>query len=699
MRWSLRTKILIILSTLLLIVVTAHLILSEKILREDKELLIYDSNRSNTEQLANELDNSMHRVIDKMELLAELVLNNSNLSKSNGKVLAELFIEKDPDLLVFQIIQPKKSHTPIQGELLSKKKIQAIKLSLSQIHNNHILPISFDSSQSEISIENRSIANTILYLIRVPVQINGTKKQEPIFAQALIDGRSLELIFRESQSLAVNFAVTHTGQIFTHPNLDWVTSRKNLNNLEIVKKAQLQQFTMQQMVFDFEKKSYMGVYQKTTLGSLTVISMIDKSIARRASRILLEKTMILSLIIVTVVLLISLFFAGSLSTPLLSLVDATKQISLGNFDTPIDVHTQDEIGVLALAFSKMTKELKSSRLLLEEYNRDLSLKVHERTQELESKNAAIRQQHEVLIQSTHLATLGEIAGKAAHEVLNPLTAMISNLEKLLNYTKQLSQSPSTSLSLFKTILDSWREAYHLGGLQAWLENVKQPSRILPGKSLLEEDIENLNLILGQFSSFTQKSNSDLQLILSESHRISRIVDQLRGLSRTTRLTSPIDINTIITDSIQVTEDLLARYKIKIETRLDESPLYIVANDDEMRQIFFNLIKNSMDAIHASNSHSGGRIQITTQALKEQVKLNFWDNGIGIPLKNRDKIFESDFSTKGAYGTGFGLGICRRFARAAGGEIIVKASEPGKFTEFELTFPRGYPPNSLEPEKK
>jgi len=703
MRWSIRTKILLILSSLLLLVVLAYLVLAEKILREDRELLVFDTNRVATEQIANELDGSLRRVVDKMEVLSELLINNPSLSQT-GKQLAQTFFEKDPDLIALQLTSISGMAHTVTGELISNKKLHSLGIQIGQVRFQNTLPPPRQNGHEEdIEVENRSIPSAILYLVRIPLKVGEVGAKKMLYAQGLIDGRRWQESFLDNQTLALNFVVTNSGEVFAHPNTNWVTTRKNLSHFGIVQQARSQSFAIQQIEFEVEKVNYIGLYRKTTVGALTVVSMIDKGTALLASRLLFEKTILLSFIIVTLVLLISLFFSGSLSSPLLSLIDATRQIAQGNFETPIEVHTQDEIGVLATAFSQMVKELKSSRILLEDYSRGLEQKVHERTLELESKNAAIRQQQEDMLRSTRLAAVGELAGQASHEVLNPLTAMISNLESLILRATQFRDSPTAPAAVFRAILESWRSTYEAAGFQGWLEDMKKPSKLLPGKSMTEEDLGNLTNILNHLNQFNDKLKLDLGVILSESHRIGRIVDRMRGLSRMSRIPTKLDVNALIIDCVQVTEDLFSRFNITIETNLDLQPLYMLGDSDEMRQVFYNLFKNSMDAIqerrkfpeYKSEFESKDLIRVKTKASETQICISLWDNGIGVPVDNRQKIFETSFTTKGPNGSGLGLGISKRFIHESGGEINLSGTEVGRFTEFEITLPRIHLHKELE----
>ena len=677
----------VVLSALLLGVVFAYLILANSVFREDKELLVFDTNRSSTERVSNELDGLIRRVVDKMEVLAQLLAYSP--SQSN-KILGRSLFDEDPDLIAFQLIGANGKNSTVLRELVSAEKINRPDAAPNRADINlpEILPLD-RPEPLEIEIENRSTANRVLFVIRIPIK---TAEKRGLYAQALIDGQSWLINFYKSQGLSLTFVTAQDGKVFAHPDLKLVLNHQDMRFLKIVELALSRSFMLQQTEFKEGKHTYLGVYRKTTLGSLVVVSMTDMSIVLAAGRLLLEKTIILSAIIITVVFIISLIFARTLSAPLLRLVNATHEIARGNFDTRIRIETGDEIGVLAQGFSQMARELKSSRILLEEYNRDLELRVQQRTGELESKNVAIRNQQEMLIKATRLAAVGETAGQAAHEVLNPLTAMVSTLEAATYRLQQFSNLPNAAVQVFKAIIGDWKKELDESGVDHWMQSMKRTSQVLSGKTLVQEDIENLRLICEQFESFSEKLGGDFHLLIQESHRIGRIVESMRGLSRTVRLKSRTELTELIFESVKVTEDMLKRYSIEIRTEFKDSPIFVMADADEIKQVFLNLIKNAMDAIEQRRKENAavelrGEIKISLWVNSDDILVRIRDNGIGLSEQNQRKLFEPSFSTKGNEGTGFGLSICRRFIREAGGDLILYKSEPGEFAEFELKLPR------------
>lgn len=107
------------------------------------------------------------------------------------------------------------------------------------------------------------------------------------------------------------------------------------------------------------------------------------------------------------------------------------------------------------------------------------------------------------------------------------------------------------------------------------------------------------------------------------------------------------------------------------------------DENQMEQLFFNLFSNSLHAV-GRNGRIG--VQIMDDALLNQVRVTFSDNGCGIPAEHLGRVFEPFFTTKSrAEGTGLGLALCRKIVAEHGGRIDVK-STVGEGTTFTLSFP-------------
>ena len=176
---------------------------------------------------------------------------------------------------------------------------------------------------------------------------------------------------------------------------------------------------------------------------------------------------------------------------------------------------------------------------------------------------------------------------------------------------------------------------------------------------------------------------------TELARVAQIAQQTLGFYRDT--TRPIEIN--LNELLHSVVSLFARKMVshKITCTLDLDPdLCIHGLQGEIRQIFSNLMVNAIDAFNFDSGVTGGAIHIRGRHLRgpsNGVSVLVCDQGTGIPVSVRQRIFSPFFTTKQAVGTGLGLWVTRGFAEKHGGSIHfrTRTTEPSG-TVFRVVLP-------------
>jgi len=126
--------------------------------------------------------------------------------------------------------------------------------------------------------------------------------------------------------------------------------------------------------------------------------------------------------------------------------------------------------------------------------------------------------------------------------------------------------------------------------------------------------------------------------------------------------------------------------IKVKLELDENLPLILAHNNRMEQVLFNLVANARDAISLKKEDDKS-ITIRTFQKNDSVLLEVTDTGVGIPDEFKEKIFDPFFTTKEVgKGMGLGLSIIYGIVKDYGGDIVV-LSEEGKGTTFRQRFPQ------------
>ena len=136
------------------------------------------------------------------------------------------------------------------------------------------------------------------------------------------------------------------------------------------------------------------------------------------------------------------------------------------------------------------------------------------------------------------------------------------------------------------------------------------------------------------------------------------------------------------------------HHVKLTTALDKSAGDFEADPQAVRSLLVNLLENSLDACRLDDKKPDHEVTLRLKGFPDHVRYEIQDNGIGMDRETRDKAFSLFFSSKGMEGTGLGLFIANRIARAHGGTIELE-SEPGVGTRFGVQLPRKRLPEKPE----
>jgi signal transduction histidine kinase len=175
------------------------------------------------------------------------------------------------------------------------------------------------------------------------------------------------------------------------------------------------------------------------------------------------------------------------------------------------------------------------------------------------------------------------------------------------------------------------------------------------------------------------------ILKSETERVARVVRQMLGLYRNNEQVKPVNVNTIIEDTLLLLSRQLQRASVKLRTELRPLPDAVIAAD-QIRQVLSNLVINAKDAMP-----EGGALCIRTRHIPAHRNLRGWvriliaDTGVGIAPEMLRAIFEPFVTNKGEKGTGLGLWIVKGIIENHAGKLSVK-SRVGMGTVFRVDLP-------------
>jgi two-component system, LuxR family, sensor kinase FixL len=239
-------------------------------------------------------------------------------------------------------------------------------------------------------------------------------------------------------------------------------------------------------------------------------------------------------------------------------------------------------------------------------------------------NAALHAAQTALADASRMATLAEMSATIAHEVNQPLAAIVMGAET---------------------------------GLR-WL------SRDDPDMAKVEQL---------------------LRRIVSNARRANDIVQRIRNMAtRHEPELIPIDLNEVVNEALLFVRDELESRSIKLSVKLGAGLPVVPGDRIQLQQVIVNLLVNSIHALTQAEGPTR-RIMLDTSADEDgAVGFSIRDSGPGISDENLDRVFESFFTTK-QDGMGIGLAICRSIITAHGGSIAA-SNHPGNGAQFRFSLP-------------
>jgi len=225
---------------------------------------------------------------------------------------------------------------------------------------------------------------------------------------------------------------------------------------------------------------------------------------------------------------------------------------------------------------------------------------------------------------TRVTALGELAASIAHEVNQPLAAVVTNAAACLR----------------------------------WLDRAPP----------------DLN-----------EARGAVEAIVKDGSRAGEVIQHVRALvNKTVEQKAPLDINDVVNEVISLVQHQLVSHRVSLRLELTPGLPLVLADRIQLQQVILNLVINGIEAMQSVTNRPRELVIRTHQDEARHILVTVRDCGVGVAAENADRLFDAFFTTKSA-GMGMGLSICRSIIEAHGGRLSM-ADSAGPGATFQFTLP-------------
>ncbi|WP_271006311.1 two-component system histidine kinase PnpS [Listeria seeligeri] len=403
---------------------------------------------------------------------------------------------------------------------------------------------------------------------------------------------------------------------------------------------------------------------------------------------------------------ISVFIARKITKPVREIIEVSTDLANHKYDSRIHGKVSGELQDLSISVNMLAESLETQMFEIKQNEQRLNAIV----QNLVSGVMLINADKQVIMTNrTMYQILGEteITGKPFYEVIKSFalsqlidatfeTKTMQQKEIILYFPREMILDASVSPILAEDgeitgiilLLHDITQIRHLENVRSeFVTNVshelKTPVTALKGfaETLLDGAMYD-EALLKKF----------LTIIKEESDRLHRLIMDILALSRieqnpVTENVGTVDVDDVIDQSVRTIFELATEKNIQVSApEKTIPPVIIETNRDQLQQILINLLSNAINYTPVD-----GKVEVKLMERESEVIIEVTDNGIGIPAKDIDRVFERFYRVDKARsrhsgGTGLGLSIVKHLVENCGGRIEVESQEEVGST-FRVTLPK------------
>ncbi|MDT2595563.1 cell wall metabolism sensor histidine kinase WalK [Enterococcus dongliensis] len=443
------------------------------------------------------------------------------------------------------------------------------------------------------------------------------------------------------------------------------------------------------------------------IGALYVKSDIEQKYTEISNTALIFFTA--SLIAGLISIVVSLLVARSITKPIKEMQKQAVRIAQGDYSEKVDVQGHDELSQLAETFNKLSDRIEDAQDTMEaERNRLDSVLTHM----TDGVIATDRRGKVITINEMALSLLDTTSEQAIGQSILTLLDLEEEytLRKLLETPDEIlidrskSELEEDRMTLRSDFAMIRRESGFISGLVVVLHDVTEQEKTAEERRQFVSNVSHeLRTPLTSVRSYLEALEEGvwkdenvapqfIHVTLGETDRMIRMINDLLNLSRMDSGAQQLDLELVnfneLVDYALDRFDMMVNNQEKnyrIVREFTERDLWVEIDTDKIMQVIDNIMNNAI-----KYSPDGGKIEVHLMETHNNVVLSISDEGLGIPKKDLEKVFERFYRVDKARarqqgGTGLGLAISKEVMKAHQGQIWVESVE-GKGSTFYISLP-------------
>lgn len=483
------------------------------------------------------------------------------------------------------------------------------------------------------------------------------------------------------------------------------------NDNLFLQEAQEEGFIIREI--DIEDKQYFrGYYSNKKLGNYVISLVYDGEGLRSLVVMKRDYAMIYSVLFMLIVLVIIYLLVGVMLRPLKDILWKVNEVSSVRFHKPIKIRRKDEFGLLALKINAMSQNLSIyMNKLRKAFEENRRMKEHLESfinhsndaihiMDLEGKAIQINRAFQQLFGYEEAEVIGQshltIPESHQMEKRQVIALLLSGktlpAQETIRVTKTGEKIPVSitispirdadgSIIAIANICRDMRSRNRMEELLRRSEKLTTVGQLAAG---VAHEIRNPLTTLRGFLQLQQQSKklnlSHVSLMLSELDRINLIVGEFLILAKpqATKFVTK-DVRDVLQDVLAFLDSEAHLHNIEFRTAITEEECRISCEENQLKQVFINLLKNAIEAMP-----SGGSVHINIANRKDSILISITDEGVGIPADMISKIGDPFFTGKET-GTGLGIMVSQRIINSHQGTLDIQ-SQVNVGTTIKLTLP-------------